>query len=136
MYVIADKYDISALNTAAKGKFETLADEFANTFTAVLSMVLEIVPSANKSIRLWLANFIVEDVRSLLVKKDFINVLWRTPRLQTSIIICLVNGAPATKIYECYSCKETWKLIISNAYTDYPKCGDFFFLSSFFADGD
>jgi speckle-type POZ protein len=121
MYSIADKYDVMALKSQAKEKFEKAANSCwdMEDFPPAISEVYSSTPVTDRELRGLVVEISCTHIDALLVKQDFRNVLEETVGFAADVTQLI---APGFKEYECPDCTNRWKAVLSGGSTYYCVC--------------
>jgi speckle-type POZ protein len=118
VYSIADKYDVVALKSQAKEKFERAAKSCWNMedFPLAISEVYSLTPATDRGLRDLVVEIVCTHIDALLVRQDFRNVLEETVGFAADVTQLI---ASTLKEYRCPSCTNHWKAVLSGGSTYY-----------------
>ncbi|KAF2803436.1 uncharacterized protein BDZ99DRAFT_526784 [Mytilinidion resinicola] len=111
VYSIADKYDVPALKSQARQKFETTVETCWNMddFPDAVAEVYNSTLSIDRGLRNVLVDAACKHISELLSKQRFRDILGETVGFASDIAQLLAKGR---KKYQCPSCK-TWQTLIN-----------------------
>jgi speckle-type POZ protein len=112
VYSIADKYDVVALKSRAKEKFEKAAKSCwdMEDFPLAISEVYSSTPATDRGLRDLVVEIVCTHIDALLVKQDFRNLLEETVSFAADVTQLI---ASTFKEYECPNCGNHWKAVLS-----------------------
>ena len=118
VYSIADKYDVVALKSQAKEKFEKTAKSCWNMddFPPAISEVYSSTPATDRGLRDLVVEIVCTHIDALLVRQDFRNVLEETVGFAADVTQRI---ASTFKEYKCPNCTNQWKAVLSGGSTYY-----------------
>jgi speckle-type POZ protein len=125
VYSIADKYDVVALKSQAKEKFEKAARSCWNMedFPPAISEVYSLTPATDRGLRDLVVEIVCTHIDALLVRQDFRNVLEETVGFAADVTQ-LIASTSTLKEYKCPHCSNRWKAMLSGGSTYYcVRCG-------------
>jgi speckle-type POZ protein len=123
VYSIADKYDVVALKSQAKEKFEKAAESCWNMedFPPAISEVYSSTPATDRGLRGLVVDISYTHIDALLARQDFRNVLEETVGFAADVTQLI---ASSFKEYKCPNCANRWKAVLSGGSTYYcVRCG-------------
>ena len=111
VYSIADKYDVVALKSQAKEKFEKAAQSCWNMedFPPAISEVYSSTPATDRGLRDLVVEIVCTHIDALLLRQDFRNVLEETIGFAADVTQFI---ASAFKEYRCQGCTNRWKAVL------------------------
>jgi speckle-type POZ protein len=118
VYSIADKYDVVALKSQAKKKFEKAAKSCWNMedFPLAISKVYSSTPATDRGLRGLVVEISCTHIDTLFVRQDFRNLLEETVGFAADVTQLI---ASTFKEYKCPSCGNRWKAVLSGGSTYY-----------------
>jgi speckle-type POZ protein len=131
VYSIADKYDVMALKSQAKEKFEKAAKSCWNMedFPPAISEVYSSTPATDRGLRGLVVEISCTHIDALLARQDFRNVLEETVGFAADVTQFMAADvtqllASNFKEYKCPNCGNHWKAVLSGGSTYYcVRCG-------------
>ncbi|KAH8728537.1 BTB/POZ domain-containing protein [Phaeosphaeriaceae sp. PMI808] len=119
VYSIAEKYDIPALKAKAKQKFETAVETCweMDDFPDAVKEVYHSIPDNNQELQEVVADIACRNIKQLLFKDKFCDVLKETGGFASSLVHRL--GVDRVKTYLCPHCGKKWKGILSEKGKNY-----------------
>lgn len=121
VYAIAEKYNVSALKSQAKDKFEKAVETCwdMDDFPHAIAYVYASTP--DRGLRDLVVGIVCKYIKALLEKQDFQNVLKETTgfaadvtQLLTQKIFSAPRNDSALKKYECLRCGSVWEAVLSS----------------------
>ncbi|KAF4333628.1 n-carbamoyl-l-amino acid hydrolase [Fusarium beomiforme] len=116
MYQIADKYDIPALKSESKNKFESaVATGWSmDDFPIAITVVYESTPPEDRGLRDTVVETARENIERLLGKDGFCELIRKTPDFAADLIPFLCSKPSETvPQYRCPSCQEKFRAELS-----------------------
>lgn len=122
VYSIADKYDVPALKSQAKQKFETAVETCwdMDDFPDAIAQVYHSTPSTDRGLREVISGAACEHVNELLLKQGFRDVLEETVGFASDIAQLLAKrqkqnqGQSQRQRYRCPGCNKQWEAVLSS----------------------
>lgn len=108
VYSIADKYDVPALKSQAKQKFETTVETCwdMDDFPYAVAQVYNSTPSVDRDLRKVVVDVACKHINELLLKQGFRDVLEETVGFASDIAQLL---AKSQNKYRCPKCGRQWE---------------------------
>jgi speckle-type POZ protein len=125
VYSIADKYDVPALKSQAKEKFETTAKTCWNMddFPYAVAEVYNSTTSIDRGLRNVVVDVTCEHINQLLSKQGFCDVLGETVGFAADISQHLAKSSEKSKKretkYKCPACGKQWEAVLPSSGTFY-----------------
>lgn len=123
VYSVADKYDVPALKSQARQKFETTVETCWNMddFPDAIVQVYNSTTSIDRGLRDVVVGIACKHIDGLLSKQGFRDVLEETLGFASDIAQFLAKGQKKTdkkkpagqKKYRCPGCNQQWEAILS-----------------------
>jgi speckle-type POZ protein len=112
VYSIADKYDVMALKSQAKDKFEKVAKSCWNMgdFPPAISEVYSSTPATDRGLRDLVVEISCTHIDALLARQDFRNVLQETVGFAADVTQLIASNF---KEYKCPNCTKRWKAVLA-----------------------
>ncbi|KAF1993612.1 hypothetical protein P154DRAFT_477289 [Amniculicola lignicola CBS 123094] len=132
MYAVAEKYDIPALKSQSKHKFETTVETCwkMDDFSYAVAQIYNSTPSTDRGLRKVATEAACEHINELLPKQGFRDVLDETVGFASDIAQLLAKNLKGKqkqsegRKYQCPNCHNQWEAVLPLQSTYYCiRCG-------------
>lgn len=113
MYQIADKYDITALKTESKKKFElSIANGWAtDDFPVAANLVYVLTPSEDRGLRDLVVEIARKNIDQLVSKDGFRELTRETPDFSADLIPFLCGKGSGPRFVQTYTCQSCYQVV-------------------------
>ncbi|KAI1049891.1 hypothetical protein LB506_001898 [Fusarium annulatum] len=113
MYQIVDKYDIAALKTESKKKFElSIANGWAtDDFPVAANLVYVLTPSEDRGLRDLVVEIARKNIDQLVSKDGFRELTRETPDFSADLIPFLCGKGSGPRFVQTYTCQSCYQVV-------------------------